>query len=131
MKIRYTRFESEERILRDFLAIDRTTLANERTVLSFIRTALTFLVVGASAVKFLDSVVLVVLGWVFIVTGIGLGAWGVFRFFEAQRRIEEAIRMGPEEVREAVRGGEKERDKESDGKEPDGDSASGGSGGSG
>ncbi len=109
MKIRYTRFDSEERILRDFLAIDRTTLANERTLLAFIRTALTFVVVGVSAVKFLDSTTLQVIGWVFIVTGIGLGAWGLFRFFETQGRIEEAIRHAPEELQEAVAKKEKEK----------------------
>lgn len=114
LKVRYTRFDSEERILRDFLAIDRTTLANERTLLAFIRTALTFVVVGVSAVKFLDSTTLMVIGWVFIMTGIGLGAWGLFRFFETQERIEEAIRHAPEELREAVAKKEKVKEDKSE-----------------
>ena len=36
----YSKFRTEEMILRDWLARDRTVLANERTLLAYLRTTL-------------------------------------------------------------------------------------------
>ena len=46
--------ESAQRslILRDHLAIDRTTMANERTFLSYVRTSVALLLTGLSALHF-------------------------------------------------------------------------------
>lgn len=68
---------AEEKILRDYLAIDRTRLANERTLLAFLRTSL-YLLATALAFFELKSLqnlrdwawVLIAGGVVFIVIGI-------------------------------------------------------------
>ncbi|MEA2063421.1 MAG: DUF202 domain-containing protein, partial [Gemmatimonadota bacterium] len=61
---------SDKMILRDHLAADRTLLANERTLLAYIRTALTLFIAGASFIKFFGSLILIVVGWVFIPLGV-------------------------------------------------------------
>jgi putative membrane protein len=93
-EIHYSEFSGEKPVLRDFLAIDRTVLANERTVLAYLRTALAFAVVGASAIKFFDSVLYETLGGLFILFGVIVAAVGARRFIRVQKRIEEAIALG-------------------------------------
>jgi putative membrane protein len=61
MKKPYGERSSDELILRDHLALDRTILANERTFLAYVRTTLAVIVVGATVIHlsedgFLDSV---------------------------------------------------------------------------
>lgn len=41
-------------ILRDHLAMERTTLANQRTLLAYIRTAVSFFGAGIALVKVID-----------------------------------------------------------------------------
>ena len=66
----YTRFEHEQLILRDELAIDRTRLANERTYLAFVRTALAMAIVGGTCIHFFpDSVPMFLLGILFFIAG--------------------------------------------------------------
>ena len=48
----YSRFEREELILRDELAIDRTLLANERTLLAYLRSAISLGIAGISIMHF-------------------------------------------------------------------------------
>ena len=48
----YARFKTDELILRDCLAADRTVLANERTLLSYVRTAMAFMAAGAALLRF-------------------------------------------------------------------------------
>lgn len=45
----YAEAKSEDLILRDHLALDRTELANERTLLAYVRTALALFLTGFSA----------------------------------------------------------------------------------
>ena len=77
-------------ILRDHLALDRTVLANERTFLAYIRTALTLLVVGASFIKFFDSMMLEVVGWAFLPCAIAVFAFGVWRYRHIKGLIRKA-----------------------------------------
>lgn len=84
----------EKPVLRDYLAIDRTVLANERTLLAYLRTALAFAVVGASAIKFFDSIVYEVVGGVFVLIGVVIAVVGARRFLSVQKRIEEALALG-------------------------------------
>jgi putative membrane protein len=93
-EIHYCEFSGEKPVLRDYLAIDRTVLANERTVLAYLRTALAFVVVGASAIKFFDSVLYEALGGAFILFGAIVAAFGARRFFRVQKRIGEALALG-------------------------------------
>jgi putative membrane protein len=79
---------SEELILRDHLALDRTRLANERTLLSYMRTALMLVVAGATAVKFVgETPAVIVTGWVFVALGIVVGMIGASRFVTMRRDI--------------------------------------------
>ena len=48
----YSRFEGEDLILRDELAIDRTLLANERTLLAYLRAAVSLVIAGVSIIHF-------------------------------------------------------------------------------
>jgi len=83
----YGRFKSDELILRDELAIDRTVLANERTVLAYIRTALAFAIAGAGAIKFLVSTVALVVGWCLVVLAVVVAGVGLWRYRSVAARI--------------------------------------------
>jgi putative membrane protein len=76
----YERFKTDDLVLRDELAIDRTILANERTLLAYIRTALAFAITGAGAIKFLESPGSRLLGWGLVILALGVVAFGVLRF---------------------------------------------------
>lgn len=79
---------SEELILRDHLALDRTRLANERTLLSYMRTALMLIVAGATAVKFVgESDAVIITGWVFVGLGVVVAVIGAWRFLTMRRDI--------------------------------------------
>ena len=79
---------SDELILRDHLALDRTRLANERTLLAYLRTALMLLVAGATAVKFVaESPSVVITGWLFVGLGVLVGGIGTWRFLAMRRAI--------------------------------------------
>ena len=83
----YARFESEELILRDYLAADRTVLANERTLLAYVRTGIGFAAAGAGLIHFFESTAVEVLGWLLIPVAIGVTAFGVLRYVQMGRRI--------------------------------------------
>lgn len=80
----YGDIDRSKLILRDFLAIDRTFLANQNTFLAYIRTALTLFVAGVTFIRFFESLVIEVIGWVFIPIGVitffvGLKRYNVLR----------------------------------------------------
>jgi putative membrane protein len=83
----YKRFSDTDLILRDHLAIDRTTLANERTFLAYIRTALSFSIVGATCIKFLTSRLAVLGGWALIAVALILIIVGIWRYRQVHHRI--------------------------------------------
>ncbi len=76
----YKKFKSEDLILRDHLAIDRTMLANESTLLAYIRTSLAILISGISLIKFFTIVYLQLLGGIFVFFGILILFIGAYRF---------------------------------------------------
>jgi putative membrane protein len=79
---------SEQLIIRDHLAADRTALANERTFLAYIRTALAFVAGGIGLMKlFDDTFALVVIGWLFIPIGLGILIFGTYRFIKSRMII--------------------------------------------
>jgi putative membrane protein len=47
----YAEFRREEMILRDWLALDRTSLANKRTFLSYTRTSIALVAIGLAFIK--------------------------------------------------------------------------------
>jgi len=56
--------------LRDYLAAHRSILANDRTWLSYVRTALTLFIAGVTFIKFFNSQILSIVGWVFVPIGV-------------------------------------------------------------
>ncbi len=87
----YVRFKTEELILRDYLATDRTVLANERTLLSYVRTSLAFAAAGAALIHFFDSVVTEVVGWILMPLAMGILVVGLQRYLQVRRRLSKII----------------------------------------
>ncbi|MHA2028810.1 MAG: YidH family protein [Candidatus Kariarchaeaceae archaeon] len=83
----YSKYKSENLILRDELAIDRTVLANERTVLAYIRTAFAFVVAGITIIEVLETQLYQFIGFFFILLGILNASWGTYRFLVIRRRL--------------------------------------------
>ena len=77
----------EDIILRDFLAIERTTLANERTLFSYIRTGL-YLIVAAIAILKLENLEEISwLGYALIAISCVLIVFGLIRYRVLQRKL--------------------------------------------
>jgi putative membrane protein len=68
----YKRFEQENLILRDELAIDRTRLANERTFLAYLRTALALAIVAGTIIHIFQG------GLMFLLSLVFFAAAGIF-----------------------------------------------------
>jgi len=83
----YERFQCEELILRDELAIDRTILANERTILAYLRAALTLVIAGVTFLHFFDNGMLLYVGVICVPLGIATGILGVLRYRKMDKRI--------------------------------------------
>ena len=87
----YTRFSSRSLTLTDYLAIDRTILSNERTLLAYGRTALAQIIIGGSALKFFDSPLLAVLGWLFVIGALLTLLIGWRRYRHTDRLLRAAL----------------------------------------
>ncbi len=83
----YSRFENNELILRDELAIDRTLLANERTLLAYLRSAVALVIAGVSIVHFSQEGWFWAVGIACLPAGVAAGIVGVLR----HRRMNKAI----------------------------------------
>jgi len=84
----YDRFQRDQLILRDELALDRTKLANERTLLAYVRTAIMLLVSGVSLLKlFPESFAAVSSGWVLNALGGAVAVTGLLRFVRVRRSL--------------------------------------------
>ena len=87
----YEPFGREQLLLRDYLALDRTSMANERTVLAYIRTALAMLIVGGTMLHvFTDNLPLRLVAFAFIVLGVMTTVIGAIRFEKTRRSIKAA-----------------------------------------
>ena len=100
----YSRYCEEELILRDHLAAERTVLANERTALAYLRTMLTFLIGGASFIQFFDSLLIEVLGWIFLPASLVVGAFGLGKYVKVKRQLAEIGSAVREEMTKVERG---------------------------
>ncbi len=82
-------YKNKERIiLRDFLALERTTLANERTLFSYIRTSL-YLILGGIAFWKMES--LETIQWLaYLSFGISflMIVYGLVRYFKLKRKLQ-------------------------------------------
>ncbi len=73
--------------LTDQLASARTILANERTFLSYQRTALTLAVSGISFIHFFDSIIIEIIGWIFVPSALITMSLGVLRYRSMKRCV--------------------------------------------
>ena len=95
-------------ILRDHLAMERTTLANQRTLLAYIRTAVSFFGAGIALVKVIDIPSFIAIGWVFMIASPFttpeqwilplLLAFGFFAYQESKRRVKESLQRLAEDI---------------------------------
>ena len=81
---------SEEMMVQDHLAADRTSLANERTYLAYVRTALALVAGGFGLIKLIaDSTLSLVVGWILIPVGLIVLVFGTIRFIKFRAGIKE------------------------------------------
>lgn len=76
----YSHVDEKRIALRDYLAIDRTILSNQNTFLAYVRTALTLFVGGLTFLKFFDSPIIEVIGWIFVPLGVATFIIGALRY---------------------------------------------------
>lgn len=87
-------YSQDPEILRDYLAIDRTTLANERTLLAYIRTSIALVVTGATAAKFLgEDLFYLIAGLVLVGLSLFVLAFGLWRFVRVRTKLRRASRV--------------------------------------
>lgn len=73
--------------LTDQLAIERTSLANERTLLSYVRTMIGIIAIGGTLIKFFTELVIVVVGWGFVLMGLVILLIGFLRYIRMSQYI--------------------------------------------
>ena len=83
----YAKFSKKEFNLCDYLAIDRTSLANERTFLAYLRTALTVFIAGVTFIRFFDSILIEIIGWIFVPVSIATFLIGIIRFKKFKKQV--------------------------------------------
>lgn len=93
MKDAYQKFNKEELILRDHLAIDRTILSNERTILSYSRTALGVMAAGATLIHFISDYRIKAAGAALILFGFIIIFIGIYRYKKMKDSIDKIKRI--------------------------------------
>ena len=84
----YAQFRPEDLIVRDLLALDRTTLANERTFLSYVRTALGLAAAGGVLIKLAPgNSLMLILGFLLLPISIATLAHGYKRFLRTRKAL--------------------------------------------
>jgi putative membrane protein len=78
----------EEKILRDYLALDRTKLANERTFLAYMRTVIGLLAAALGLIEIIDLAWARVLGFVFLVLAPVCLFFGIFHFLKVKIKLD-------------------------------------------
>jgi putative membrane protein len=90
----YAKFNPEDLILRDELAIDRTLLANERTLLAYLRSGISLVIAGVSIVHFSETSWFLAMGFACIPIGILTGLIGTVRFLRMNTAISRVRQPG-------------------------------------
>lgn len=84
----YSRFRLDDLILRDELAIDRTILAVERTLLAYLRSSISLLLAGLTIIGLVEKSWFVIVGYICIPIGIGVGLFGIIRTIKLNYKIK-------------------------------------------
>lgn len=81
-------FDTKERIiLRDYLAMQRTTLANERTLFAYIRTCLYLILSGIGLLGLEEFAELRWVGYLSLVLSAFILVYGVIRYYMLKRKL--------------------------------------------
>lgn len=96
----YEQVPSDELILRDRLAADRTLLANERTLLAYVRSAFGAFVAGVTFIQLFDSMLMRVIGTAFLPISAAVLVIGILRFRRFNRDIAPLVRQYEKQHRE-------------------------------
>ena len=83
----YSRFDKNDLVLRDELAIDRTLLANERTLLAYLRSGVTLIIAGVTIMHFSDVGWFWTIGLASLPAGIVTVIIGIKRYQTMKRSI--------------------------------------------
>lgn len=83
----YQKFRSEDLILRDELAIDRTLLANERTLLAYLRSGVALMLAGVSLFHFSEAKWFQIIGLSCVPAGVIVMLIGALRYRQMNNRI--------------------------------------------
>ncbi len=82
-------FETKENIiLRDFLALERTTLANERTLFSYIRTSLYLILGGIALIQLEEFANLIWAGYLAFGISVFLLVYGAVRYLVLRHKLQ-------------------------------------------
>ncbi|HCE45570.1 MAG TPA: DUF202 domain-containing protein [Lentisphaeria bacterium] len=84
----YERFQKEELILRDELAVDRTLLANERTIMAYLRSGVALILAGATFIHFSNVLWFKLLGISCIPAGVAVMMFGWMRYRKIKISID-------------------------------------------
>jgi putative membrane protein len=83
----YSKFENDNLILRDELAIDRTLLANDRTLLAYLRSSVALLIAGISIIHFSKEGWFWIIGILCLPSGLVTGIIGIARYRKMSKSI--------------------------------------------
>lgn len=78
----------EKIILRDFLAMERTTLANERTLFAYLRAGVYMIIAGFAFLELKEFVDLIWLSYVLFSFSIILFVFGITRYAILKRKLD-------------------------------------------
>lgn len=103
-RLKSTFKQREKIILRDFLAMERTTLANERTLFAYIRSSIYLAITGITILSLPELHTLKWLSYIlFPVAGV-MVIYGVFRFQVLKRKLSVFYKaMQHEESKDEIR----------------------------
>jgi len=83
----YSKFDPDDLILRDHLAIERTRLANERTLLAYLRSGVAMLIAGFTIIHFLQEGWFWAVGVACLPVGAITGLVGIVRYLKMDNKI--------------------------------------------
>jgi putative membrane protein len=78
----------EEKILRDYLALDRTRLANERTLLAYLRTVIGLVASAIGLIELVNAGWANILGFVFLALAPVCLFFGILRFVKVKAKLD-------------------------------------------
>ncbi len=81
--------KKSDRMIRDYLAAERTDLAIDRTLFSYIRTSMTVVIVGISLIKLFNDYYLHLIGYILLFVATGLFVIGFFQTNKLREKLKE------------------------------------------